>query len=121
MEPESFISDEDFKQIMDDYEEECKKIRDEENRINGRILRAIKNVKGKKFYDSLMIAMEEDEILGKLEIVRKPIGKYQTESWGVIKGSWVDQYTQGEDGDSFYGTVCIQLKKDKYLLMPFSC
>lgn len=121
MEEEDFICQEEFNNIMNDYENEMTKIRDEENRINNRILKAILNVKGKEFYDSLMSVIKEDECGDKFEIVRKPIGEYQKENFGVIKGIWVNQHSSGDSGDSFYGCVEVKIKKDRWIRMPFSC
>jgi len=122
MEQEEFtITDEDFKEIMDDHYTELNKIVAEENRINNRILKAILKVKGKEFYESLLLTIEEDECTnGSFEIVNKPLGQYQKEDFGEIKGLWVEQHSAGYEGDSFWGFVSVKLKENKWLQMPFA-
>lgn len=89
---------------------------------NERLLRAIKKVKGKTFYKYLIEIIEDSEgIKGLAEIVSKPTGKYQEEPYGrTIKGMWIEQWNVGMEGDSWEGTVCIQLKPNKYLKFNYS-
>lgn len=93
-----------------------------ENKKNERLLRAIKKVKGKTFYKYLTEIIEESEgIQGLAEIVSKPTGKYQEEDYGrTIKGIWIEEWSVGMDGDSYNGTVCVQLKPNKFLKFNYS-
>jgi hypothetical protein len=93
-----------------------------DNEKNHRLLRAIKKVKGKTFYKYLTeIIYDSEGIKGLAEIVSKPTGKYQEEPYGrTIKGMWIEQWTVGMEPDSYVGTVCIQLKPNKYLKFNYS-
>lgn len=89
---------------------------------NKRLLTAIKKVKGKTFYKHLLTIIEESEgIDGFAQIVKEPVGKFQKEQYGrTIPGYWVDQWAVGMEGDSWEGTVCVQLKPNKYLKFSYS-
>jgi hypothetical protein len=120
--------------VVDDYikdqlsmEEGMKEYHDHLNKIykyNDRILRAIKSVKGKTFYNHLIEYLRNAECSScqRFEIVSKPIGKEQeaSEYGRAIKREWVVQRAVGMSGDSWEGTICIQLKENKYLKFHFS-
>lgn len=93
-----------------------------ENKKNQRLLKAIKKVKGNTFYKYLMEIIDESEgIQGLAEIVSKPTGKYQEEHYGrTIKGIWIEQWNVGMEPDSYNGTVCVQLKPNKFLKFNYS-
>jgi len=93
-----------------------------EDNKNKRLLRAIKKTKGKTFYKYLMEIIEDSEgIKGLAEIISEPYGKFQKENYGrTIKGVWYTQQSVGMEGDSYEGTVCVQLKPNKYLKFNFS-
>lgn len=121
-EQEDIISQEEFNSMMDEVSKAKEAHAKEMARINNRILKAILKVKGKKFHDDLIsIALPEIEYCDSFSIIKKPTGERQSESWGAIKESWVWQHSSGDSGDSFYGEVCIKLKNNKYLSVPFSC
>lgn len=95
----------------------------EESRKNRRLLKAIKSVKGETFYKHLMAIIEESEGLqGPAEMVREPIGKFNDEKYGrTIPGYWVNQTEDGGyTGDSFSGTVCVEIKPGRYLKFNYS-
>lgn len=91
---------------------------------NQRILRAIKSVKGNTFYKHLIELIKDAETTDyqEWEIVSKPVGKCQevTECGRSIRKEWVDQRAVGDSGDSWAGSICIQLKENKYLKFYFS-
>lgn len=90
---------------------------------NNRVLKAIKSVKGDDFYNDLLDVIKESEgVQGKVEFVNNPIGNYQDEDESaLIKGIWVNQTTNGGyTGDTFAGSVCVQLKPNKYLKFYYS-
>lgn len=121
MSEEDVISDKQLEDAMDDYHKELHKHYEECERVNNRILNAIHKVKGKKFHDAVLKIISEDEVCGKFEIVKTPVGKYQDENWGGgIKGVWVKQWSNGMEGDSFSGFICVKLKENKWLKMEFS-
>lgn len=103
---------------MQDYYKSINEV----NQRNHRLLNAIKKVKGKTFFKYLMeIINESDGIRGLAEIVKVPVGKFQTEKYGrQIKGIWVEQWSVGMEGDSFEGNVCVEIKPNKYLKFSYS-
>lgn len=129
--------DEQFK-VMDEYNQAMKSYHAMISASNDRMLKAIKNQLGKSFYKSLLSYLDDcGTITGKLEIVHKPYGDYQTESYGKIKGVWVNQ-SSGYSGDDYSGNIYILLKgiyvvdknkmevlkgksKAKFLSIPYAC
>ncbi len=99
---------------LDEYHNEC-------NRVNVRILKAIKSQLGPKFHKSLIVVLEECEAKDKLCFSKKPKGDYQKENYTPIKGYYVDQRSVGDSGDSFEGTISILLKTGMYLEVYFEC
>ena len=91
-------------------------------RYNNRLLRAIKSVKGNTFYKYLVDIIKESEgINGMASIVSKPVGTFSDEKYGrQIKGIWVDQQAVGCEGDSWAGTVCVEIKPNKFLKFDYS-
>lgn len=113
-----------MEEIWKSIAEEDKKYYTNVKRVNNRILRAIKSVKGKVFAKELLSVIKESEgVVGPWKIVKKPKGGYQDEDYGtIIKGWWVDQWRNGGyEGDDFAGDIYIKLKKDKYLKIYYSC
>lgn len=109
-----------YSEIMAEALEEEHQYMMEIKRHNDRILKAIKAVKGEHFTDDLIGFARECEADGKFRIVKKPSGDKQKENFGLIINAWVDQYSVGDSGDSFCGTVSVKLKKGKWLEMPFA-
>lgn len=93
-------------------------------KYNQRILRAVKSVRGKTFYKHLteFIKNAEPTDYHEWEIVSQPVGNKQevTEFGRSIKKEWVVQHSVGDSGDSWAGTICVQLKENKYLKFHFS-
>lgn len=96
----------------------------ENDKRNDRVLRAIKSVKGRTFYKHLISYIKDAQMSewSEFEIVRKPIGDEQkvTEYGRSITKEWVDQWSVGTEGDSFNGTICLELKPNKYLKFSYS-
>jgi hypothetical protein len=105
---------------MDEYFKNLK----ENDRRNQRVLRAIKSVKGRTFYKHLINYIKDAQMSewSEFEIVREPVGDEQkvTEYGRSIKREWVDQQSVGTEGDSFVGTICLELKPGKYLKFGYS-
>jgi hypothetical protein len=91
---------------------------------NQRILKAVKSIKGNTFYKHLIEFLKEREPVDycQFEIIKNPIGKEQSvdECGRSIRKEWVTQYSVGDSGDSWEGTICVQLKQNKYLKFNFS-
>jgi len=99
---------------LDKFHNEC-------DRINFRIMKAITNQLGNAFVKNLCIISTDCEVSNDAWWFSKtPIGSYQKEGYGAIKGYWVSQQSVGDSGDSYSGTICIKLKERLYLIMPFS-
>jgi predicted transcriptional regulator len=103
---------------MKEYYDYLKKESDQNNAL----LSTIKQQKGKTFFKYLMeIINNSDGIKGAAEIIKEPIGDFQKESYGrQIKGIWVDQRSVGDSGDSWEGTVCVQLGESRYFKFGYS-
>lgn len=113
---------EDYSEFWKQLVEEEKKYDIECDRINKRITKAIASVKGEMFLKNLYEYIEDGgDIKGEWEFCKTPVGKYQEEDWGEIKGMWIVQHCSNMEGDSFYGTICIQLKENKFLKLNFEC
>jgi len=91
------------------------------SRVNGRLLKVIRKVRGEAFYSDLKSILEEGND-GELSIVHDTEkGKYQNEDFETIKGCWVDQYQNGGyTGDSYAGYCYIELKLGRYLKWHYS-
>jgi hypothetical protein len=118
-------------QIVDDYikhhqyYEACRMEfeawRQDLNRKNNRLLKAIKSTKGRTFYKYLLEILSDVDYSHELfEIVDKPTGEYQAEKYGyTIKGYWVDQWAVGMEGDNWEGFIYVELKQGKYFKVKF--
>lgn len=106
---------------------EMKKWQEEErdiDRRNERLLKAIKSVKGEKFYNEILYEIQESQGMhGLAEIVREPVGIFQSyeDDDSILPGIYVDQTTDGGySGDSFAGTICIEIKPGRFLKFYYS-
>lgn len=94
-------------------------------KYNNRVLRAIKSVKGKTYFKHLCEYIKDAGMNQwcQFKIVRQPVGKMQEVSEygrGITK-EYVDQRSVGTEGDSFEGTICLEIKPGKYLKFSYSC
>ena len=108
-----------FNRAMDDYGKAMKEYHQGIERNNTPILNAIKAEKGNEWFAELKELMNESEVGGAFKIVDKPSGDEQEVS-GLIECEWIDQYSVGDSGDSWEGTVTVKISEGKYLEMPFS-
>lgn len=118
---EDKMSEEEFNDyIWGEIMEEENKFFDETRRINNRILKAIGNQLGEEFLEDLKYCIKDCEISqGSYGFSKKPIGNFQKEDYGKIKYMWVDQHGPVIDADDFYGTISIELKPYKYLILSY--
>jgi hypothetical protein len=110
---------EEMHKVMDEYIHAEMEMEAEISKKNERILKAVRNQKGEDYYKCLLDFINDSEVNGAMQIVRKPKGEFQRESYGVIKNAWVEQYSVGDTGDSFEGFVSVKLKQGRWLQMPF--
>ncbi|WP_276483579.1 hypothetical protein [Paraflavitalea pollutisoli] len=105
---------------MDDFHLDMQEV----DRKNKRMLRAIKSVKGRSFYNHVREYLKNIEAVywREYEIVREPQGDPQqvSEYGRAIKKEWIDQWSTGTEGDSFDGYACIELKPGRYLRIYYS-
>ncbi len=125
-EQEEIISKEIEKQMLDDYCKSMEDYQDECDRINERILKAIRSVNGDKFAEAVLAFVKSQfeegvDIEGGWKLTKRKHGDYQKEDWVSFKGIWVDQWSVGDSGDSWNGHIFIKLRKDKYLELSYSC
>jgi hypothetical protein len=93
------------------------------NMANNRVLKALKKVKGRTFVKRFLEVVEASEgIKGVLFFSKEPIGKKQAENeYGkLIRFIWVRQFSVGYSGDSYEGTVSVQIKENKFLCFNYS-
>jgi len=109
----------DFNRMMDEYTKGMEEYYKRIDVHNAPILEIIKQEKGEDWYAELCELIEESQIHGEFEIVKKPYGNKQ-EASELIEWEWVDQRSVGDSGDSFEGFVTVKINDDKYLKMPFS-
>jgi hypothetical protein len=98
------------------YEDECA-------RSNKRMLKVLRRVKGRTFVKRFLELAEDCEgVRGKIYLSKNPKGtKYSENEYGpLIKHRWVDQRSVGMEGDSFEGTVSVEVKPNKYLCFDYS-
>jgi len=110
---------EDFNIIMNDCGKAMREYYDGIAKHNEPILKAIKDEKGNDWYKELESLMEDSEVGGAFKIVEEPSGELQ-ESSELIINEWVDQYSVGDSGDCWEGTITVKIGDKKYLEMPFS-
>lgn len=119
------ITEEEFyDEIWSEIADGMEKYDNEVLRINNRIFKAIGNQIGKGFLIDLKVVIEECGCVGSFSLVERWFvhGKFQSEcEYGCIVGIFVYQYSVGDSGDSYAGTIWVKLKDNKYLQMNFSC
>jgi hypothetical protein len=120
--------------IIDDIEETTKVMREYYEFLerghrkieasNARLLKVLTKIKGKNWVKGLRMALDELEgIDSVIRVTRRKPKKcdWQAEDYGPIKGMWVEQWARGMDGDSWEGTIWIQVDAKRYLEMHYSC
>ena len=102
-----------------DYDEAHKQQMDYEKEIDDH---------NNSLFESSGVSVEDMEdllsdctITSKAKIVKEPRGQYQDEEYGTIDSVFVDQYSRGDGGDSYEGTIYAQLGKDKWIAVSYQC
>lgn len=97
-------------------------------RIRDRVFKHLTRSKGKNFVKHLKIAMKEWECSGQVETTKRlQGGSWQKENFGPIKKVYIQQYSSGDSGDSFYGWCYVEIRKASlikpalYLKCHFAC
>ena len=105
-------------QMMNDgWEQFVNEIRDENDKWNFRLLRAIEKVKGELFVSELKVLLKRVDF-GKLHITNKPIGmKIGENRFATIREVWINQKII--DGVA-RGSVCVQIKPNRWLIAQYA-
>lgn len=113
--------EEEFNLLLDGDIESAEYFRSlmEESRIiNDNILKVIIRIKSKAFARSIRKYIS-DCSAGTFWIQKAPVGKRQFEpEYKHFQVVWINQYSVG--GDSYEGTISIPIKKNKFLIIPYS-
>jgi len=115
------MTEEEFEaQCMADWAAEENAYYENHKRVNGRILKAVKNQFGEAYLQDVE-KLFTDMTIGILELVEKPAGKLQEENYQTyIHWIYVQQWT-GHECDDYHGNIFVKLKEGKYLKIPYSC
>lgn len=117
-----FNSDEEYNEYLMDlayaplieFEMECLRRREE-------LFKVIIKIKGKAFVRQIKEYIEDLDVV-RMYIRNKPFGKPQKESnFKHIKEVYIEQWTSGPECDMYAGNISIEIKKDKFLIIPYSC
>lgn len=99
---------------------ESERLRDEEiERKNALVIRTLLDIKGFNYTAKFLKDFIESECHGEITFCEKPLGKLQSDTWGAIKGVWVEQYCEMED--TYYGNIYWPVDPDNYIKCPFAC
>ena len=112
-----------LERIQIEIYDDIKKKEDELDRYNNKLLNLIYKYKGDKFEKSLKELIKDvssDWGSESMSIVRKTEGQRQDENFGEIKEIWVNQWSCGDSGDSFAGSVYVKLDDKRFLEIPYA-
>lgn len=114
---------EDVYAMMDAAHAEIEKEQAIEKLSNDRLIKVLKKRNGTGWVKGLMLLCSDCDVHGRMEIVRNHPRKeyWQEENFGPIKEMWVLQYSVGDSGDSFAGTIWLKIDKKRFLQLMFSC
>jgi|TARA_R110001632_G_scaffold104876_1_gene214018 hypothetical protein len=88
---------------------------------NTKIIASIIAEVGNETLKSYEDILDGCSVTDKLQIVDKPEGDNNDESFGIFKEVWVDQWSVGDSGDSFEGFIYGRFAKQKCLKIPYAC
>lgn len=106
------ITDAQYKEAFDNLYEYEKEITDH----NEKILKTFGKTAFKDFQDLI----ENCSVVGKIEFVEQPKGDKQNEDNGVFKNVYVDQYSVGDSGDSYAGSIYANVN-GKWVSINYEC
>lgn len=113
------ITEEQFeKERMDEYLEEERKFYAEQTASIDTALAEI----GGTAREDFEALIDGCNVTRNVKIVDKPEGRCnKDESFGVFTEIWVDQFSVGDSGDSFAGSIFAKFGENKWLEIPYSC
>ena len=106
------MTDEQIEKVYDDLAKYYAEISDH----NTKLINSFGKTASKHFKDLLDFC----DVTEKIELVDKPNGDKQNESYGMFKNVYVDQWTTGMEGDSFAGFIYANVK-GQWIKVPYSC
>jgi hypothetical protein len=102
-----------FEEAMDAWEEEKKKQIEKDNKV----LESIKKGISKEIFEIIEQEIYQSDHAFNFRIITEPEGELDRTIDGIKV--YVDQYSVGDSGDSWAGTVCVGLPTGKYLIWDF--
>ena len=103
-----------------DFDEAMKELHEAEikqHEKDAAVMRDVKKLVTSERYMSVEIEIEDSEKAYNYRIVQNPIGEPYIGDHG-IRG-WVDQRAVGLSGDSWEGSVCVEISSHEYLMWDF--
>lgn len=96
-----------------------KQMREENERCNERLYRLLEAIRGKRFVIDLQKLLKDIGEYGALiRVVRSPVGIcINDKRWKSFKTLWINQRSNGHN--TITGTVCIQVKDNRWLLINY--
>lgn len=118
----SFSSEEDYDMYLMDLAYAPLIEYEEKRRIkHENMFKVIKKLKGKAFVQDLKFLNQYNDSNCEFYISKTPKGKLQNESdCKVIKEIYVEQWNTGMESDSYAGNISVEIRKDQFIVMPFS-
>jgi hypothetical protein len=113
------MNQDEYNEIMKECAIEMKKLDDEINRVNSRMIKALLKLKGFDWVVKFLKDYHECECSGIITITKNITGKLQRDSWGTMSGVYIEQHCELED--SYWGNIYFPVKEGKYLKCPFDC
>lgn len=108
-----------YNEIMREACEE-ERLRDEAIDIkNSLFIKSLIDIKGFDFTSKFLKDFVESECYAEITFCEKPNGKQQSDTWGAIKGVWVEQYCELED--SYWGNIYWPIGNGRYIKAHFAC
>ena len=122
METQEDLIDQDFyNDVMQEYVFEENARIAKEKASNDRLLNLLGAIKGKQWVKDLLRLADDCGCFGTMTLSRRPHGDPQKEEgFGKITQIWVYQTTYGDCCDCFCGTIWVEIRKGRYLKLPFS-
>ena len=101
--------------IFSEVMKEVETFETKQNIKDAEILKQVKEKVSPVLYQDILDCFDDFGVCTDFHITDKPIGKYQKEDCEELIGLWVNQTTNGGyTGDTFAGTISIQIGENEY-------
>ena len=118
-EPGNFEISDIEEKAMKEADERIHKDEEERQIRNQKVLNTVEEQVSKELFECIEYEISESGWTDDYKIIDEPIGGLQTSSKDELQ-VWIDQYSVGDSGDSWGGTVCVGLPNGKYLSWGYS-